>query len=77
MISMIQRWLFGPTATFTADVPMMAGCQQCEKFITNRAANGLAVHLIYHHKVGEDDAYKTTDWVFTRLRDHLLRNQKP
>jgi hypothetical protein len=66
MISLVQRWLFGPRAIFRPDVPMMADCRRCEKLVRVRAANALATHLIYDHELMHEEAYKTVDWVFTR-----------
>ncbi len=70
MISMIQRWFFGPN-TFKPDIPMMAECRHCEMMVRHRAANRLTVHLIYDHKLPDLEAYKMVDWVFTRMVEHL------
>ena len=71
VVSSLQRWLFGPAALFKPNVPMMVDCKRCERFVRNRAANGLATHLIYDHQMDHEGAYKTVDWVFTRLQEHL------
>ena len=71
VVSSLQRWLFGPAALFKPNVPMMVDCKRCERFVRNRAANALATHLIYDHQMDHEDAYKTVDWVFIRLREHL------
>ena len=71
VVSSLQRWLFGPAALFKPNVPMMVDCKRCERFVRNRAANGLATHLIYDHQMDHEGAYKTVDWVFIRLQEHL------
>jgi shikimate kinase len=50
---------------------MMANCAYCKNCVSMRMANRLTVHLIDDHKLFDEEAYETVNWVFARLRDHL------
>jgi hypothetical protein len=71
MISLIQRMIYGPKVTFVPDIPVMRDCTHCKKCVTHHMANRLATHLIEDHKLEDNQAYETVNWVFSRLSDHL------
>jgi hypothetical protein len=69
MISTIHRLIYGPKR-IALDIPTLRNCHYCEKCVRAGMANRLTVHLIDDHKMPEEHAYDTVNWVFARLRDY-------
>jgi len=64
-----------PRRAYVPDIPMLAECHSCQRFIRGAMANRLTVHLIDVHDMEDSHAYETVDWVFARVRDHLAERK--
>lgn len=70
MIHRFVRHLFMKHKTFVPDVEALRGCDRCKKMVVRGMYNRLTVHLVDDHRLVEQDAYNTIDWVADRVREH-------
>jgi hypothetical protein len=62
--------LLRPKAPFVPDLPLLASCNGCKGLIQRKAGHALVAHLVREHKLIEESAYRTVDWLFVRIDEY-------
>lgn len=68
--------LFRGKPKFAPDIPMLRDCKQCERCALRGMCNRMTVHLIDDHKLEEEHAYSTVDWIFQHIDEHRRKNRR-
>jgi hypothetical protein len=55
---------------FDPDIPMLRDCELCKHCVIRGMCNRMTVHLIEDHKLEDEHAYSTVNWVFEKVRQY-------
>lgn len=70
-----ERWLAGTVAVVNERHPgeEIAKCEQCHRLLKIRYYRRLIVHLSVDHKLSENAAIETTNWIMDKVYAHGRR----